>query len=1185
MVALGSGVRGSGHCGWGGLRACWLNGSFTLALWAMSACSFCVSLVPNRGFSAKMWAPMSATSAENTPSPAPPRRRLRLVWRLLIWVCVVVIGLLLVAGGALYWAYSQRDRLVGEAITKMLPGYSAKVTGLDLSPAKVSAHQVSLVDPVSGLEIGQVAEFTWVPEWLQLTQGKIGEVAIRGLSVKTDAATLRRWLAEGEKAPAAAVESADSAVLPSLSIARADLSSLSIEVEGDERTPSLKLEASGRVEGLDTTDPRQPRLKLAHLVVKNVQVTLPDGTECSAREFDLAAHIDAERGAVVVEKVSLPGCKVHLSPSLNVWLAQFDGEPSSGQEASAIPAWLREIEVREASIPEAEIQADEGLPKWLGPLLGSVRVSYSGKGFRWTPGELPELGTQELRLDKLHLRPKIGEGGLRCDGASITLGNEGRTSKLQVDAWMLDHPVIEWTQDLEDALLGVGASNVTAEPASSEGADWSVLMKSGTLKHAEVKIAPTRMVPVRGGFKLSGATKNLRISPQGARSDSLQSWTLSDVSLRTLAALPSSPELISMQRAVLGIVPDQWQNFGLIDELTVEQPRIVLNDSTLPPAPPSSELPRDPGAAVPLDPWWETLHFNRLALNGGRIRWEGRVSERIAADVNVDITTTPAASAESGIAEHRLALTSFQMELPDLAKLPVAGVDRLEVVFRLPDVWKKRQIELVSLTGGHVESGPALSKAFQMPEAEAGTAPASTAATKTAPVLKAAERWRANRVQVRDLGVTLQKLAPGLPPVRFNIGFDASDTPLEPEGLAENAEPQRIELANLTIPSPYESLRTVARLDTIFINFTLEGLLSRRIDKVEIVSPTIYVGEDLFWYVDYYRKFAAGDIHSELDIPAIAAAGMGNPIAVMIAAETVANASQNSSGAWAVDTLQVHAGKLVLAPKGVPLPGFRQPFPFSFTTRFEEGKFDAEFEIPPDNYVLEDMKLEFRGMRGKVLFNLPFKTKDNNLNETFWVDQIRWKQMHMEKAHLSVTYDANGVYGKFGGEAYEGYIDGAFDIYNDTTYSWDGWISMTGVKSTEVTEKLFPSYFLLDGKINGTVVALGNVNELFQADVKFSNASPGRFSIMALNDMIKDFSPEVGAALTDQITRIGLETLRDFDYDKVEGEGRFYGREGTGHLKFLGPVGARNITVNVFDHRWKDYPKKTPATTSSDAAE
>jgi hypothetical protein len=50
--------------------------------------------------------------------------------------------------------------------------------------------------------------------------------------------------------------------------------------------------------------------------------------------------------------------------------------------------------------------------------------------------------------------------------------------------------------------------------------------------------------------------------------------------------------------------------------------------------------------------------------------------------------------------------------------------------------------------------------------------------------------------------------------------------------------------------------------------------------------------------------------------------------------------------AWHVDTLAVTDGRLLLAPKGVPLKGFSKPFPFSFTSKLESGQLDAVFDIP-----------------------------------------------------------------------------------------------------------------------------------------------------------------------------------------------------------------------------------------------
>jgi hypothetical protein len=237
-----------------------------------------------------------------------------------------------------------------------------------------------------------------------------------------------------------------------------------------------------------------------------------------------------------------------------------------------------------------------------------------------------------------------------------------------------------------------------------------------------------------------------------------------------------------------------------------------------------------------------------------------------------------------------------------------------------------------------------------------------------------------------------------------------------------------------------------------------------------------------------------------------------------------------------------------------------------------QGKLEAEFDIPSDTYTWEQMKLQLEGMRGRVMFNLPIKTVDNNLTETFKVDRIRYKQLHIEKAHLSVTYDANGIYGQFGGEAYEGYVNGAFNVYLDTNFSWDGWISGAGVRTTEITEKMCPAYLLLDGKVDSTIVAQGNMNELYQCDVKFKNASKGKFSIVALNEMLASLPSDLAGYQHDMV-RIGVETLRDFEYEKVDAQARFYGREGKGFLRLSGPTGSRNFEVNIYDHRWNPKPR------------
>jgi hypothetical protein len=467
------------------------------------------------------------------------------------------------------------------------------------------------------------------------------------------------------------------------------------------------------------------------------------------------------------------------------------------------------------------------------------------------------------------------------------------------------------------------------------------------------------------------------------------------------------------------------------------------------------------------------------------------------------------------------------------------------VLTSLPEMWRTQRLESLKIAEGHVAVGDALMTLF--------SGDAEVVQTKAD---AAAARWTAGKIEVDKMGVTLMRIAPGLPPVRFDVNLVANETPLDLDGLAENVEPQTIQLTHLRIPSPHEALRTVAEMDVIHVYYTLDGLLHRHIDRVEIVSPLLYVGEDLFWYVENFRKTMKG----EAPVPD---ATYGPPAP-----------PKPTAPGWHVDILAVSDGRLLIAPKGVPLAGFSRPFRFSFTSKLESGQLDAQFDIPTDNYTLKDLKLEFRGMKGQVHFNLPMKDRNNNLTETFTVQQLRWKQLHFEDAHLSVTYDVHGIYGVFGSSAYGGYVNGAFDIYLDETFTWDGWIAGAGVDLGPVTTTLFPEYFLIDGKVQGKVVATGNMNELYQGDAEFQNRSHGRFKIAALNDMIKALPKTLTGSIGDQITRIGLETLRDFEYESIDGKARFYGREGRGHLRFSGPQGSRKFDVNVYDHRWKEEPRK-----------
>lgn len=797
------------------------------------------------------------------------------------------------------------------------------------------------------------------------------------------------------------------------------------------------------------------------------------------------------------------------------------------------------IEIKQGTLRDGQLdlawikEFSPALSEKLPPLRGGVQLEWTGNDLAFSRDGLIAGGTHELRLKNLSLQPLADAGGMKADAVEVKLSQD-LNGLWHVERGVLLKPEIEWTQALETALLPKNES----KPASV----WKMQVDGMEVKEGKVRLSPTKLSPVAGEFGWDTKLEALEISSAGVRSVVKQRLALTNLTLRWGRMEPGvmPPPFAQAKSAVLEVVPDRWRERWFVEALVFEAPRFEFTPENGPWFDKVVAEPVPPPQNNPEPVWWQQLQFGTLTAQGGAVTMALKLAERVEIATGFEIAT------EEG--KQRLSITDARVRIPTRANLPVLSFEKVSAVAALPEMWRTRHLESLKFAGGQIEVGDPLMTLFS-----------GKAAVVEEKAEAVAARWTAGKIEVEKLGVTLMSIAPGLPPVRFDVTFSANETPLDLDGLAENVEPQRIVLSRLRIPSPHEPLRTVAEMDLIEVTYTLDGLLHRRIDRVEIVSPLLYVGEDLFWYVDNYRKWMKGEGPK-------ADATMGPPLPPKPAAP-----------GWHVTTLAVSEGRLILAPKGVPLKGFSKPFPFSFTSKLESGQLDAVFDIPSDNYTLEELKLEFRGMKGQVRFNLPMKDRNNNLTETFTVEQVRWKQLHIEKAHLSVTYDANGIYGTFGGAAYDGYVNGAFDIYLDDAYTWDGWVSGVGVDLGPVTTVMFPRYFLLNGVVEGKIIATGNKSELYQADAEFKNRSRGKFSIAALNDMIAALPKALTGTLTDQITRIGLETLRDFEYDSVDSKARFYGREGRGHLRFTGPYGARNFDVNVYDHRWKEEPRQ-PAT-------
>ncbi len=1012
------------------------------------------------------------------PSPAPISKRRRL-WR---WTWRLGLLSIFLLAALLYWAWQQRVPLVNTVLRRFSGDMQIEIVSLEWHDGALHVGEVSTLHLPSSQRISSVGHVEWRPNWSQLSKGNLGDLKVADAVVDIPLS----WLLPSPPQPDTPTAEPSSF---RWHLDLIDLAPTKFVVRDADWQPISSVIVTQKVQAFEIGGIKSPSFQT---IITDLQQA-----EWHGKPVFKNVHLESVMHGddIELKKISLQGGNFDLD-----WLKEFS------------PA----------------------LHGKLPPLRGSTQIEWEAHDAKISNSGVTAFGTHELHLKNLHLQPLTAAGQINAAALDLKASQDS-TGLWHVQSGLLQKPVIDWTRELEAALLPKSESK---QPSS-----WKVQIDALEVQDGAVKISPTNLSPVAGELTWSTQIKALEVSPAGLHSAAQQKLILSDVSLRW-GAIANPRPFIQIKSATLEAVPDKLREHWQVDSLAMTAPHLEFTPENGPWFD-KIETPPVKTPLIPALPWWKQLQFGTLTFTDGEVDLAMQLAERMETSTHFGITTEQS--------KQHLRISQAQVLIPKRANLPVLSFENVEAVAALPAMWQQRRLDSLKFSGGQVEVGDALMTLFSgkadIVEQKADAASA---------------RWTAGTIDVEKLGITLTSIAPGLPPVRFDVNFSANETPLDLDGLAENVEPQSIMLTRLRIPSPHEPLRTVAEMDTIHVTYTLDGLLHRRIDRVEIVSPLLYVGEDLFWYVETYRKSMKGEAP-------IADATFGPPAP-----------PQPIAPAWHVETLAVVDGRLLLAPKGVPLKGFSKPFPFSFTSKLESGQLDAVFDIPSDNYTLEELKLEFRGMKGQVRFNLPLKDRNNNLTETFTVEQLRYKQLHIEKAHLSVTYDANGIYGIFGGAAYSGYVNGAFDIYLDDAYTWDGWVAGEKVDLGPITTVMFPSYFLLNGKVAGKIIATGNKNELYQADAEFNNRSPGKFSIAALNDVIAAMPKALTGTIGDQINRIGLETVRDFEYDSVDGSARFYGREGRGHLRFTGPYGARNIDINVYDHRWKEEPRKP---TTADAVE
>lgn len=583
-----------------------------------------------------------------------------------------------------------------------------------------------------------------------------------------------------------------------------------------------------------------------------------------------------------------------------------------------------------------------------------------------------------------------------------------------------------------------------------------------------------------------------------------------------------------------------------LGEIRLESPVLVVSPAL--PGALAREPQTPPSRPGLVDGWLSGWVLDRFVCDFGELYIEEygapglRVSARFAFDWE-----HLGADSESREHPRRLVLWAIAASLRDNYAEPFLSVDLGEVDFSIGELLSQRAVRAVLVRGGHLALGEDLRRLFPAADPEEEPAPAPQPPDEE-------ETWRITLLEIRDIATGVEDPRPEFSRITFNLNSTLTEIPLTNLAGALGAELQTVELANLEILSPIDPMVRVITLRSVFVRFALAQLLEQRIAQVVILSPTIYLNEDLFIYMERMREtFGADD-----DAPPTAAVADDAP-------------------AWAIDRLRVDFGRLVLGggrrgELGLPLE-FETTIDNIALDNLAALKLDAALHIKETSYAFPALQLELTDLGGTLNFAYPPDRDPSNLVQVLQLAALRWRQFDADDLWLSATFEKGGVSAFFGGRAYGGYLTGGVAYFFQPTSRWVGWVYGSTVDLAALTDVLAPQNLRLTGPADFSIQAdaLGNSIERVRGDLR---ADPGRMVITKLDDLLANIPPD-WTALKSSSTRIALETLRDFDYDSGRCDFWFVQSQGVIDLRLQGPTGSRNFEVYIHadettDGLWKN---------------
>jgi hypothetical protein len=389
----------------------------------------------------------------------------------------------------------------------------------------------------------------------------------------------------------------------------------------------------------------------------------------------------------------------------------------------------------------------------------------------------------------------------------------------------------------------------------------------------------------------------------------------------------------------------------------------------------------------------------------------------------------------------------------------------------------------------------------------------------------------------------LDNLGAGLPPLPVRVG---EVTPLVLDNLrlgGSETDPaandlQVVLLDDLKFFSPYDPFTPVLGFDQIRLVFSWNGIQNQLLDQLVMTKPTIYVGEDLFLFVD------------------------------QIKARSLLHPGSQPSSPWSISSFEVRYGQIVLTSFGTR--GITLPFLFSSKPQpvvlddFSKMQFATNFIFEKTNLNYLDYGLRVQGMEGEMFFSLPLTEKNSNIVLTLKGTRIDWKGLQMTEPWVGMTFDKNGLFGEFGGKTYQGYTKGNATVYLKEGFPWVASAVVTKVDVEPITRLLSPENFLLKGPVTFNFKVQGQSKQVLSLKAAAKLDGPGEMTITAIDDVLKNLPGDWNLTKKD-LAQIALQAFKNYNYTSGSCAISFAPPKSLFQLRLDGQQGQR-----IIDLIWND---------------